>query len=128
MKRNKKSMKRNRKSNKNKRLKKYGGSEPYITVTYFGEKMYQPNIKFDADMTIGELAASKNADLYHRGILLSTYPNKSALVRMVLPSDDPNTFKYNLNFVKKSTNGEPPQKRIEIVPVTPYVYDEDPND
>lgn len=129
---NKKSIKRNkknrrtRKSNKNKRLKKYGGSEPYITVTFFGERMYQPDMKYNIDTTIGELISSKNGHLYHRGILLSSYPNQNALVRMVLPSDDPNTYKYNLNFVRKSN--EPPPERIENKPVTPYEYQEDPND
>lgn len=126
----KKSMKRNRnrKSSKNKRLKKYGGRQPYIFVTFFGEKLYQPDMEFDVDTTIGELASSKNGHLYHRGRLLSTYPDQQALVRKTLPSDDPHFWKYNIHQISKSD--EPPPERIENKPVTPYKYDsdEDPND
>ena len=125
---NRKSSKRNRKSSKNKRLKKYGGRQPYIYVTFFGEKLYQPDMEFDVDTTIGQLASSKNGHLYHRGRLLSTYPDQQALVRKTLPSDDPHFWKYNIHQISKSD--EPPPERIEAVPVTPYKYDsdDDPND
>jgi len=123
---NKKSRKniRTRKSNKNKRLKKYGGTQPYIFVTFFGEKQYQPDCEYKADTTIGELVRSKNGYLYHRGILISSYPNEQ-LVRKTLPSDHPHLWKYNVNQIMSK---EPPPQRIEAAPVTPYKYEEDPND
>jgi hypothetical protein len=115
---------RNRKSMKNKRLKKYGGRQTHIFITFFGDRLYQPDMKFDVDTTIGELAFSKNGDLYHRGRLLSTYPlNKR--VYDVLPKDKEHPVTYNIHQISKS---EEPPETIEIVPVTPYVYDEDPND
>lgn len=113
-----------RKSRKNKRLKKYGGTQPYIFVTFFGEKNYQPNCEYKENTTIGELVASKNGYLYHRGILISSYPNQQ-LVRKTLPSDDPHLWKYNINQIMSK---EPPPKEIPVVPVTPYKYEEDPND
>ena len=128
---NRKSIKRNRKnrkSNKNKKLKKYGGTQPYIFVTFFGEKQYQPDIEFKANITIGELVRSKNGYLYHRGILISSYPNEQ-LVRNTLPSDHPHFWKYNINQIM-SKSDEPPPERIKAIPVTPYKYDsdDDPND
>jgi len=117
----------NRKSNKNKRLKKYGGAQTHIFITFFGEKFYQPNLMFGVETTIQELINSKRGNLYHRGRLLSTYPlNKR--VFDVLPKDKEHPVTYNINYVNIGKSSENPPERIEIVPVTPYVYDEDPND
>ena len=115
-----------RKNNKNKRLKKYGGTQPYIFVTFFGEKQYQPDVEYKANTTIGELVRSKNGYLYHHGILISSYPNEQ-LVRNTLPSDHPHFWKYNINQIMSK---EPPPERIPAIPVTPYKYDSDydPND
>jgi hypothetical protein len=125
---NKKSRKniRAKKSKKNKRLKKYGGTQPYIFVTFFGEKLYQPDFEYNANTTIGELVRSKHGYLYHRGILISSYPNEQ-LVRKTLPSDHPHLWKYNINQIMSK---EPPPERIPAIPVTPYKYDsdDDPND
>ena len=121
---NKKS-KRNRKSIKNKRLKKYGGTQTHIFINFFGEKYYQPNYQMYISTTIGELIASKNGNLYHRGRLLSTYP-LDRRVYDVLLSDNPLRPTYNIHYIAK-TSEEPP-KTIEIVPLTPYEYDRDPND
>jgi hypothetical protein len=117
-----------RKTNKNKRLKKYGGTQPYIFVTFFGEKQYQPDFEYNANTTIGELVRSKHGYLYHRGILVSSYPNEQ-LVRKTLPSDDPHLWKYNINQIM-SKSDDPPPERIPAIPVTPYKYDsdDDPND
>jgi hypothetical protein len=115
-----------RKSNKNKRLKKYGGTQPYIFVTFFGEKQYQPDCEYKENTTIGELVRSKHGYLYHRGILISSYPNEQ-LVRNTLPSDHPHLWKYNVHQIM-SKSDQPPPPRIEPVPVTPYEYDSDPND
>jgi hypothetical protein len=120
-----KSMKRNRKSSKNKRLKKYGGRQTHIFITFFGDRLYQPNVMFDVETTIQDLINSKHGNLYHRGRLLSTYPLNKRVFDM-LPKDKENPVTYNIQYVNKSS--ENPPERIEIVPVTPYVYDEDPND
>ena len=125
IKRNRKSIKRNRKSSKNNRLKKYGGTQTHIFISYFGDRLYQPNMQFDVDTTIGELASSKNGDLYHRGKLLSTYP-LNARVFDVLPKDKEHPVTYNIQYVNKTS--EKPPEEIEIVPLRPYIYDEDPND
>ena len=117
---------RNRKSSKNKRLKKYGGTQPYIYVTFFGEKQYQPDCEYKENTTIGELVRSKHGYLYHRGILISSYPNEQ-LVRKTLPSDDPHFWKYNIHQIM-SKSDEPPPERIEAVPVKPSKYEEDPNE
>jgi hypothetical protein len=121
---NKQSIRTRKRGNKNKRLKKYGGTQPYTYVTFFGEKNYQPECKYNESTTIGELVASKNGHLYHRGRLISSYPN-GQLVRKALTSDDDILWKYNINQIMSK---EPPPERIPVVPVTVYEYDSDPND
>ena len=134
---NRKSIKRNRnrKSNKNNRLKKYGGVRPHrgkpthIFITYYGENYYEPDGKAGVYITIQDLIDSKEGifNLYHRGILLSTYPLNARVID-ALPSDgEPGYYNYNIQ-VTKIIEGEEPPKTIDIAKINPNIVMPDPYD
>ena len=132
--RNKKSIRRNKKSRINKRLKKYGGTQTDIYVSFFGEKLYQPNVEYGVDTTIDDLVKSKNGYLYHNGKLLSTYPRNKRAFDVLPKNKDPKKIgRYDLQLVKRPTVNlsdpsmppEPPPETIPIVELKPYEYDDD---